>query len=56
MSATRCRDLQLQRKVLDLLWNLKTREGIWDLNVAAAIAYWVMEKEEEEGLGMLTNA
>jgi Fungal specific transcription factor domain len=50
MGATRCRDPQLRRKALNLLWSLKSREGIWDSNVAAAIGKWVMEKEEE-GLG-----
>lgn len=47
MAATRCRDPELRRRALDLLWNLKSREGIWDSNVAAAIGKWVMEKEEE---------
>jgi hypothetical protein len=52
MGATRCRDPQLRRKSIDLLWNLKSREGIWDSNVAAAIGKWVVEKEEE-GLEMI---
>jgi hypothetical protein len=47
MAATRCRDPKLRRRALDLLWNLKSKEGIWDSNVAAAIGKWVMEKEEE---------
>jgi hypothetical protein len=47
MAATRCRDPELRRRALDLLWNLKSREGIWDSNVAAAIGKWVMHKEEE---------
>jgi hypothetical protein len=45
----------LRRKAIDLLWNLKSREGIWDSNVAAAIGKWVMEKEEE-GLGRIDGA
>lgn len=52
LGATRCRDPVLRRKALDLLWGLKSREGIWDSNVAAAIGKWVMEKEEE-GLGII---
>jgi hypothetical protein len=47
MGATRCRDSQLQREALDLIWSLKRREGIWDLGVAAAIGNWVTETEEE---------
>ena len=55
LAATRCRDPQLRRKALSLLWSLNAREGIWDSNVAAAIGKWVMEKEEE-GLGAINNA
>jgi hypothetical protein len=53
--ATRCRDPHLRRKALDLLWNLNSREGIWDSNVAAAIGKWVIEKEED-GIDIIEGA
>jgi hypothetical protein len=52
LCVTRCRDPQLRRRGLGLLWGLNSREGIWDSNVAAAIGKWVIEKEEE-GLGII---
>ncbi|PMD40506.1 hypothetical protein L207DRAFT_459127 [Hyaloscypha variabilis F] len=55
LAATRCRDPQLRRTALGLLWSLNSREGIWDSNVAATIGKWVIEKEEE-GLVTIDSA
>jgi len=49
ITACKCRHPELRRKALDLLWNLKSREGMWDSDQAAAVGKWVIDKEEEGG-------
>ena len=53
--ATRCRDPNLRRRALQVLWQLPRQEGIWQSTGAAAIAQrWI--EVEEEGLGTIQCA
>jgi hypothetical protein len=45
--ATRCRDPHLRRRTIHLLQKYPRREGLWDSSMAAKVATWLMDKEEE---------
>jgi hypothetical protein len=45
--ATRCRDSIVRRQAIDLLQRYPRREGLWDSSMAAKVATWFMEAEEE---------
>lgn len=51
----RCRDPMIRRRAIKLLSASSRFEGIWDSEVSAAIARWVMGCEEE-GLGEVESA
>ena len=44
--ATKCRDPYLRRKAIQLLRSSARREGMWDSELSARIAQWVMQIEE----------
>ncbi|PMD37193.1 hypothetical protein L207DRAFT_635955 [Hyaloscypha variabilis F] len=48
--STRCRDPKLRRRALALLEDSPRREGLWDSEMLAATARYIIEKEEA-GLG-----
>jgi hypothetical protein len=45
--ATRCRDPYIRREAISLLVNYPRREGTWDSAMAATIATWIMNTEED---------
>ncbi|KAE8447160.1 hypothetical protein EG329_010991 [Mollisiaceae sp. DMI_Dod_QoI] len=45
--ATRCREPSVRREAISLLVKHPRREGLWDSLMAARVATWLMEKEEE---------
>ncbi|KAE8442853.1 hypothetical protein EG329_002595 [Mollisiaceae sp. DMI_Dod_QoI] len=45
--ATRCRDCVVRRKAIQLLVRYPRREGLWDSMMAARVATWMMNLEEE---------
>ncbi|UKZ83483.1 hypothetical protein TrVFT333_011292 [Trichoderma virens FT-333] len=46
--ATKCRDPVVRREAIQLLRSSARREGMWDSELTANIAQWVMEVEESE--------
>ncbi|RFU81972.1 c6 zinc finger domain [Trichoderma arundinaceum] len=46
--ATKCREPTVRREAIQLLRSSARREGMWDSELAANIAQWVMEIEESE--------
>jgi hypothetical protein len=45
--ALRCRDCKVRREAIELLWKYPRREGFYDSLMAAKVASWFMNKEEE---------
>jgi hypothetical protein len=45
--AIRCRECRIRREAISLLWNYPRREGLWDSSMAAKIATWIMNAEED---------
>jgi hypothetical protein len=43
----RCRDCKVRREAIELLWRYPRREGFYDSLMAAKVASWFMNKEEE---------
>jgi hypothetical protein len=50
-TAIRCRDPQLRRHALSLLWGTSHREGMWDTTIMGMVAARVIQLEEEESVG-----
>lgn len=48
--AARCRNPELRRKAIKLLWDCKRRDGLWDSRAAAMISTQTVLIEEEEML------
>ncbi|KAH0495309.1 hypothetical protein TgHK011_008871 [Trichoderma gracile] len=46
--ATKCREPTVRREAIQLLRSSARREGMWDSELAANIAQWIMEIEESE--------
>jgi hypothetical protein len=46
--ATRCRILHIRRDAIALLKSNPRREGFWDSEMAARVAEWFVDTEEEE--------
>ncbi|KAH6611128.1 c6 zinc finger domain [Trichoderma cornu-damae] len=46
--ATKCRDPTVRREAIQLLRSSARREGMWDSELTANIAQWIMEIEESE--------
>lgn len=46
--ATKCRDPTVRREAIQLLRSSARREGMWDSEMTANIARWIMEIEESE--------
>lgn len=45
--ATGCRERRVRRQAINLLRKYPRREGLWDSSMAAKVATWFMEAEEE---------
>ena len=45
--ATRCRDCGVRKPAIELLQRHPRREGLWDSSMAAKVATWLMNAEEE---------
>lgn len=49
-TAIRCRDPQLRRHALSLLWRIPHREGMWDTTIMSMVAARVIQLEEAESV------
>lgn len=56
MVAVKCRHPTTKRRAIALLQSQVRREGLWDSNVAAAVATRVMEIEEQSLGGVLDGS
>ena len=54
--ATRCRNRKVRRDVIELLRRHPRREGLWDSLMAAKVATWFMNAEEEGLVGDIIPA